>query len=365
MIDFDLQGQLPPPQKRGADWSLEDRCSIASHLYNGIYYAITMALIREVGHERTYDIHAKLLRHHQKHFFLGGLKKLRLDEEASDAARCAKYHCMSNAVGGLRTGYSIESANKAWLFYFPHLPENGWGGQAQIAHSRGNMMSDYLGWHGNNGTLLGNPGLRYVATHFICDGDPFDGGYFEDTGRVLSPDELVFQRLGEMPPAASKIQKLSLDSTKWPTERKAKALRNYAVTWAADRISSVLNEGEAALDTAVRRGIQHTLVTWMPRFKVALGTAASRDVTSEEFGAYIAAFHSIAGVETEVKTENRGTAVYVGKALSEFVGGSQTSEEHARFGKLLGEAWDAIALHAGLAVAVEDTGRTWTIQPRN
>jgi hypothetical protein len=365
MIDFDLQGQLPPVQKRAADWSLEDRCSIASHLYNGIYYAVTMALIREVGHERTYDIHAKLLRYHQKHFFLGGLKKLGLDEETSDAARCAKYHCMSNAVGGLRTGYAIESPGKAWLFYFPHLPENGWGGQAQIAHSRGNMMSDYIGWHGNNGTLLGNPGLRYVATHFICDGDPFDGGYFEDTARVLGPDELVVQRLGERPPPASRIQKLTLDDAKWPAERKAKALRNYAVTWAADRISSVLDEGEEALDTAVRRGIQHTLVTWLPRFRTAFGAADRRAVTAEEFATYIEAFHSIAGVETERKTSDEATTVFVQRALSEFVGGSRSSEEHARFARLMGETWDAIAMHAGLAVSVEETGRVWAVRSRS
>ena len=49
MIDFDLQAQLPPIGKLAADWTLEDRCSIASHLYNGIYYAVTMALIREVA----------------------------------------------------------------------------------------------------------------------------------------------------------------------------------------------------------------------------------------------------------------------------------------------------------------------------
>jgi hypothetical protein len=364
MIDFDLQAQLPPVHKRASDWTLEDRCSIASHLYNGIYYAVTMALIREVGHERTYAIHARLLRHHQKHFFLSGLKKLGLDEEPSDAARCAKYHCMSNAVGGLRTGYSVESERKAWLFYFPHLPENGWGGQAQIAHSRGNMMSDYLGWHGNNGTLLGNPGLRYVATHFIADGDPFDGGYFEDTGRVLGLDELVVQRLGETPPPASKIKKLKLDDARWPADRRDKALRNYAVTWAADRIVSVLGEGEAALDTAVRRAIQHTLVTWMPRFKAAFGREGQPFGGSEELATYIEAFHSVTGVETERRREDGVATVIVEKGLSEFVGGSQTAAEHARFAQVLAESWDALAAHLDLAVATDATGRTWSVRPR-
>jgi len=137
------------------------------------------------------------------------------------------------------------------------------------------------------------------------------------------------------------------------------------VTWAADRISSVLDEGEEALDTAVRRGIQHTLVTWMPRFGTAFAAADRRAVTAEEFATYIEAFHSIAGVETELETSGKATTVFVQKALSEFVGGSRTGEEHARFARLMVEAWDAIALHAGLAVSAEESGRVWTVRSRS
>ena len=35
MIDFDLQAQLPPIGKLAADWTLEDRCSIASTCTTG------------------------------------------------------------------------------------------------------------------------------------------------------------------------------------------------------------------------------------------------------------------------------------------------------------------------------------------
>ena len=39
------------------------------------------------------------------------------DAESSDAVRCARYHCLSNALGGLRMRYAVESADKAWVFY--------------------------------------------------------------------------------------------------------------------------------------------------------------------------------------------------------------------------------------------------------
>ena len=153
--------------------------TVSAAFYNSVYTSITFSMIRRFGHDATYRVHEKLLRHHQTYFFIDGLRKLGLDREVSDAVRCAKYHCFSNALGGLRTTYGIESDQKAWLFYFPLTEGNTWHGPGQAIHERGNMIADYVGWHANNGNLLGNEGLVFVATHFVADGDPADGGYFE------------------------------------------------------------------------------------------------------------------------------------------------------------------------------------------
>lgn len=362
MIDFEFQPSLPSPQIPASEWSFADGCVFASQLYNSIYYAVTMGLIRELGHERTYEIHARLLRHHQEHFFLDGLRKLRLDQEGSDAVRCAKYHWMSNAIGGVRTGCVVENRNKAWMFYFPHTPDNAWPGQAAIVHTKGNMLSDYIGWHGNNGRLLGNPGLRYVATHFVCEGDPYDGGYFEDTGRALEPGELVIERPGERPPRDLPIQTCRLDEAQWPPQRQSRALRNYAVTWAADRVWSVLHECGPAGDAITRKAIQAVLFSWMPRLRVAFGPRQPGADACAELAVYLAGFHTVAGIDASVEITAEGARVVLQRTLGDFVGGSMSVQEARRYTQIVVGAWRTVADGLGVDLLVDATGRTWALR---
>jgi hypothetical protein len=361
MIDFTSQPPLPAPELRASDWSLVDNCNFASQIYNSIYHAITVALVREVGHDKTYDIHAQMLRHHQEHFFLSGLKKLGLDSETSDAVRCAKYHCLSNGLGGLRMGYAVENSRKVWLFYLPHTPDNAWAGQAALAHSRGNMLSDYRGWHANNGARLGNRGLRYVATQFVCDGDRYDGGYFEDTGRNLGPDELVIEKLGEQLPAGLEIRpwQSEINPQEWPVERRAKALRNYAVTWAADRVWSVLQSCGEQGEKVARRGIQAILFSWLGRFRAAVGGDPDRAL---EFARFVELFHSAGGIRTRVEAADGGWDLVVDKGLAQFVGGPLPSEEQAWVSRVFTASWDAVARPFGCFVTADDTGTRWTVR---
>ena len=364
MIDFTWQPPLPSTQLRAAEWSLDDNCNFASQIGNSIYHAITVALVREVGHDRTYEIHAQMLRHHQEHFFLSGLKKLGLDRESSDAVRCAKYHCLSNGLGGLRMGYAIENTHKVWLFYLPHTPDNAWAGQAALAHTRGNMFSDYLGWHANNGARLGNRGLRYVATQFVCDGDRYDGGYFEDTGQDLRPEELAIVRLGEQLPAGLEIRHWAseLDPQEWPAERRSKALRNYAVTWAADRVWSVLQSCGEVGETVARRGIQATLFSWLPRFRTAAGDVADRSL---ELAKFVELFHSTAGIQTRMIANGDTWELAVDKGLAEFVGGPLPREDRARVARIFAASWDAVAKPLGCSIGADELGTRWTVRRLN
>ena len=229
---------LPALDRRADDWTLDESSSFASQLYLGMYFAIAMAMLRDLGHETTYRIYGQMLSAHQKHFFIPGIRKLGLDRLESHAAAAAMYHCISNGIGGLRTGYAIESDKKVWLMYFPYTADNPGAGFLPLATHPELPLDEYRGWHGNNGRYLGNRRLRFVATHHISEGDPFMGGYFEDTGRELADHELVADKRGEQPPPGLKILGTddALDPKAWPPERRAKALRKYAVTWFADRL---------------------------------------------------------------------------------------------------------------------------------
>ena len=154
LID-DVEPTLPDRNKLKRDWSPEERALFCAQFYNTLFTAMTASVIRYFGHDKAYELHRRLLRHHQEHYFLDGIKKLGLELEVSDAIRCAKYHCISNAIGGLRTRYAVESPDKAWLVYFPDTVDNIWPGPARAIHTAGNMMADYEGWHSRNGQLLG------------------------------------------------------------------------------------------------------------------------------------------------------------------------------------------------------------------
>jgi hypothetical protein len=206
--------------------------------------------------------------------------------------------------------------------------------------------------------MLGNSGLRYVATHFVCEGDPFDGGYFEDTGRELGPEELLIQRLGEEPPAHVAIQKTQLAASEWPADRKAKALRNYAVTWVADRVKSVLDACGERGDDHVQRAFQAILFAWMPRFLAAVGDGSDH---ARDLASYIELFHAVTGVSTTRKTGDVHEVV-LGSGLQSFVGGEQTEAEQARFAAMLGRAWNNVGARMGCAVTVDATGTRWTVR---
>lgn len=356
---------LPPLDRRADAWTIEEQCNFTSQLYLQMYFGIAAAMLRDLGHERTYRIYADMLNEHQKHFFLPGMKKLGLDREKNQAAACAKYHCLSNGLGGLRTAYAVESDTKAWLMYFPYTADNPGSGLFALATFPELMLADYRGWHGNNGRYLGNRGIRFVSTHYISEGDPFTGGYFEDTGRDLADDELVVDRRGEQPPSGINIRGLDdeLDAKEWPPERRARALRKYAVTWFADRVRSALHHGESHGEAIARRGIQHSLHTWMARFRAAVG--GEQFTPAAELAKFIEFFHTVAGVPARLESTSNGWSVTIEKGLVEFVGEAQSEDERVRFALVIGDAWNSVAQLMNCSVSVDFTGTRWKVSRRS
>ncbi|MBT5414963.1 MAG: hypothetical protein HOK81_10220, partial [Rhodospirillaceae bacterium] len=120
---------------------IDQLCRLGGSLAFSVDNALTLSIIRRHGHEAAETIQFNVLRSHQKDFFLPGLKKLGLDEEASDAVRCAKYHFLSNALGGLRVTYAEESSDKAWIVYeTPYWVDSPWHPSIAVASFRPEML---------------------------------------------------------------------------------------------------------------------------------------------------------------------------------------------------------------------------------
>ena len=230
-----------------------DLCRLGGSLAFSVDNGLTLSVIQHHGHEVAEDIQFRVLRSHQKHLFAGGLKKLGLDDEPSDAIKCAKFHVLSNYLGGLRVRYAEESPDKAWVVYdSPYWIDSPWTPSMSVAAIRPQMLIRTMeAWHANNGPFLGNNGLAYVLTELVPNGGVCDAGYFIDTHRDLDDSERLQLRLDEGIPEGLDLRPPVLDESVWPLERQAKAWRNFSVAYVGGRVYWLIDQ--LGLEEATRR----------------------------------------------------------------------------------------------------------------
>lgn len=213
---------------------------LAEKFWGRTFSGLTAITFREKGDAAFRQLWFDTLRAHQSDHFLKGLRKLGIREDEPPAVQAAKYHYFTNAIGGLKMEYIEESPKKVWIRYL--APMWTYAGIAMLAlpgHARRTMGS---AWHPRNGQLLGAPGLQYVRSKTIMEGDPYDEGYFVEHDHPISPDEaLLFKveiRTPEFDPSKAPI----LDPVLWPEERKLKARPKFAGGYVARTISVLLTK---------------------------------------------------------------------------------------------------------------------------
>ena len=199
-----------------------------SELFHRYLTGLILAIVVELGEDRAADVVRALFRRQQEERFLPGLEKLGLTDE-SDAVACAKYHFLSNVVGGVSVAYVEESNTKAWVRYLP--PRWIFDGTAIAAIPTQVARAMLWGWHANNGVLLGNPSLGFVCTGQTMDGAAGLEGYYIQENRVLEADERLRFRFGESCPPINEEALPKLDHQEWPDERLSKAARNYSMDY--------------------------------------------------------------------------------------------------------------------------------------
>ncbi len=164
--------------------------------------------------------------HHEK--FLSSFGKLGL-EGLPDAVACARYHVLSNSIGGVGVEYIAESERKAWVrFRYPRWMYDGptlCGIPEEV--SRGFLK----GWYAHNGVSLGNPRLGFVCVSEDMTGEFGFCGYFREFDYDLTPEERLTFAKGEVPPPFDPSVQPQLPQSQWTEERLEKANRNYALEY--------------------------------------------------------------------------------------------------------------------------------------
>lgn len=170
----------------------------------------------------------QLFRRQHLERFLPGLEKLGLDK-APHAVAAAKYHYLSNQLGGVSVEYLEESPQKAWVRYPP--PRWIWMGTAICAIPSAVNRAMLRGWHAHNGVTLRNPKLGFVCTGTTVDGQPGLEGYYREYDQDLDPEGRLVFAPHERCPAIDRDSLPTLDFESWPEVRRAKANRNYALEY--------------------------------------------------------------------------------------------------------------------------------------
>ena len=92
---------------------LAQKAHCARLFYTELYRCLSASTLGRHGQEELRRMHWQMVRRHHREFFLPGLKKLGLENEASDAVAAAKYHVFGNMTVDI--DYVEESPEKVWL----------------------------------------------------------------------------------------------------------------------------------------------------------------------------------------------------------------------------------------------------------
>ncbi|WP_431302534.1 hypothetical protein [Sediminicoccus sp. BL-A-41-H5] len=195
--------------------------------YHAWFTGIILMAVSRRGAPEAAELVFRVFRQQQQARFLEGQEKLGLTG-LPPAIAAARYHYLSNAIGGVGVEYHEESPKKAWIRYPP--PRWIWQGTAICGIPPEVNAAMLRGWHAQNGVSLNCPRLGFVCTGQTVDGYPgLEGYYLEHEHDLTEPERLRFTQAERMPrfdPAKAP----ALPPT-WPADRLAKARRGYAMEY--------------------------------------------------------------------------------------------------------------------------------------
>ena len=353
LITNDYPMPLPDQGRPVGDWTLEERCRFIGEFLETVTSAMNFASIRVFGFDRVVERDLGMLRIHQRQYFLDGVRKLGIADDPP-AVLSAKYHLLSNALGGIRMRWARESDEKAWFFYLPPTGTHDLALQVD-----GFPLADYTSWHANNGELLGHPGLIVVITHLHSRGDPYHGGYFLYTGSDAVPDsERCQTSFGEQPPG---LVPAEFDEREWPSERRCKSYRNFWSGWAGlTATGSMQTFGAAGYDT-MRHGLGNVLYSWAPRLDAAFLADTRAEPPGPRFARVFEGVHQLANLDPESRTEDSVARVDVQGELIDLNEDELTADQLAHARRGVKDAWAGLAAQYGVRAEAEFTpgGSSW------
>ena len=272
-------------------------------LHHQYFLGLQLMVAVEESKQTVFDWMFRLFRKQHEEKFLSSFSKLGLDG-LPDAVACAKYHVLSNGIGGVAVEYIAESDTKAWVRF--RYPRWMYAGPAicgiPIEAGRGFLH----GWYAQNGVSLNNPRLGFVCVSEDVTGQFGLCGYFKEYDHNLSPDErLIFSPDERVPLYDAKVQPLPPQS-EWNEVRLLKATRNYAVEYIRNGIASLIEVvGDARAEALACRAAR---LTGLQHYSVMAATIGAVDGGVEDAARFLVGMFSGMGDEAKVVDQSNSEA---------------------------------------------------------
>ena len=302
----------------------------------------------------------RLFRSQHEEKFLSSFNKLGL-EGLPDAVACAKYHVLSNAMGGVAVEYMSESDKKAWVrFRYPRWMYDGavvCG--IPVEASRGFIR----GWYGQNGKSLGNPRLGFVCVSEDMTGQFGFCGYFKEYDHDLSDDERVAFAPDERPPAYDPDEQPAPPDAEWSEERLAKANRNYAIEYIRNGVRELV--AVLGAERALELGHLSARLTGLHHYKTMAAAVGAEEGGPESAANFLSNLLRGMGDETRIEKDGAADTFAVHQKGLRIVRGLE-GEERDNLLSCWIEIWKgAVAAHRTfmkVEVTPVDQGLSWSIK---
>lgn len=240
-----MTDRVSPSESRQAATGVDPAVGAQEQLHHAYLLGLQLMVTTRLGPGVVGDWMFRLFRRQHLEKFLSSFDKLGLTG-LPHAVACARYHVLSNDIGGVAVEYVEENDRKAWVrFRYPRWMYDGptiCGVPVEV--SRGFLN----GWYAHNGVSLGNPRLGFVCVSEDMTGEFGFCGYFREFDEPLAEHERLRFARDERPPPFDPARQPAPPSAQWPADRLAKAARNYAIEYVRNGIVELAKVvGESAV----------------------------------------------------------------------------------------------------------------------
>jgi hypothetical protein len=303
----------------------------------------------------------RLFRRQHEEKFLSSFEKLGL-RDLPDAIACARYHVLSNSIGGVPVEYMEESNKKAWVrFRYPRWMYDGptlCG--VPVEASRGFLK----GWYAQNGVTLNNPKLGFVCVSEDMTGQFGLCGYFKEYDHDLADHERLRFAPDERPPRFDATAQPAPPAADWNDLRLAKANRNYAVEYIRNGIRELV--GVVGRDRALDLGKSSARLTGLQNWRRMSEAIGTKDGGPEQAAHLLSELFQGMGDDASIHSTDDNTVAIVRQSGLRIVRGL-TAEEREYVLVCWIELWRGV-VHAHRAfmdvtASPTTTGLEWTLSP--